>query len=475
MPPQNTNVPPVSITPQPIEPPKKKKWPLIAGVIAVPVVAAALFVISHAGGSEGAATISDTAVTSFATSTVPANQIQYLVFGIPIDASQVYSPGGDVYGAIDKQVAALVRRVGTAGDANHKLGFMIVIPAWGADSHAPQDEAQIQKIISESFAVSKKENVAVYFTLYSQDHPTPFIWNWYDPKQPGYNADNKNNVEWTDWSGTPTKTRYSIQEGETRLPPVLCYNSPKVLSEVSFLASQVIGPAVVQGVNDLKTAGKESLFGGVTLSEELSLDDYTGIDKLNPTLGKEMTQDGALKMRLGYCALTNAGYSAAKPPASYPAALAKINQDYAAYWAKQLLESGVSKDKLFTHVAPTSDPAYLQYTNAPIDTAFNDYSTPGWTTYLAGPLTSGLQVLYQAVAAHGLTRWGSTESSPTNIMGTKVSPETFLAWHYNHGAAIVVMNSADPSGGGQALGKEMWSSASVAAYKKFLSGQALSE
>ena len=475
MPPTNVQNPPVPPSPAPTPPPRRKKWLyILLGLIVLLLVI--LFVAGHSGGPAPVPETDSQVSATTAPSAMPApGETRYLVFGIPIDGSQVYNPGGDIFGAIDKEVAALASRVGTTGDAKHKLGFMIVLPVWFSDSRMGGDTAQIQKIISHAFAVAKKENVAVYFTLYSMSHASPFITNWYDPQQPGYNPDNKKNVEWTDWSGTPTKNRYSIQEGETRMPPVLCYNSPAVLSEVSYISSKVLGPELVKEVSDLRAGGKENLFGGVTLTEELSLDDYSVIDKLNPKLGTMMTQDGALKTRLGYCALTNAGYSAAKPPTNYPAALALINQQYAAYWGKQLVQAGIPKTKLYTHVAPTSDPAYLQYTNAPIDASFNDYSTPGWTTYLAGPLASGYQMLYKAVAAHGMTRWASTESSPTNITGTTVSPETFLAWHYNHGANLIVMNAADSSSGGQGVGRDMWTSAALAAYKKFLSGGALKE
>lgn len=397
---------------------------------------------------------------------------QYLVFGIPAD---VYDPTKDVHGNLDELAAQLINRFGTTGDAKHRLGFMIVLPVWFSDSRMGGDQAHIEKIIREAFAVAKDRNVAVYFTFYSMNHWPAQLWNWYDPAQPGYNPENKKNVEWTDWSGTPTKNRYSLQEGETRLAPVMCYNSPAVLAEVSYITSNVVGPALLRGMRDLKSTGKEDLFGGITLSEELSLDDYSGIDQINPKLGAMMKQDGALKTRLGYCALTNLGYSKDNPPPSYPAALAKINQDYSAYWGKQLVQAGIPKNKLYTHVAPATDAAYLQYTNAPIDTAFNEFSNPGWTTYLAGPLSSGFSILYKALADNGSPTWGSTESSPTNIGGKNVKPETYLAWHYNHGANLIVINAADGSAGGQGIGKSIWSSAAVDAYKKFLSGQALVE
>jgi len=441
------------------------------GILASILLVATVLIVAFLGISIFSSHPQDTSgPETFATSTQDGTQ--YLVFGI---AADVYDPGKDVHGNLDKQVTSLINRLDTTGDSKHRLGFMIVLPVWFADSRMGGDQAHIEKIIKEAFAVAKERNVAVYFTFYSFTRWPAQMWNWYDPAQPGYNSDNKKNVEWTDWSGTPTKNRYSLQEGETRMAPVMCYNSPTVLSEVSYILSKVVGPAILRSIADLKSAGKEDLFGGITLSEELSLDDYSGIDKLNPTLGAMMTKDGALKARLGYCALTNLGYSQTNPPASYSDALAKVNQDYAAYWGKQLIEAGISKSKLYTHVAPATEAAYLQYTNAPIDTAFNEYSNPGWTTYIAGPLTKGLDVLYKALAEHGNPTWGSTESSPTNIMGTRVMPETFLAWHYNHGATLIVMNAADSSGGGQLLGKDMWSSQSVAAYKKFLAGWQLEE
>src|SRR3989344_2556106 len=441
------------------------------GILASILLVATVLIVAFLGISIFSSHPQDTSgPETFATSTQDGTQ--YLVFGI---AAAVYDPGKDVHGNLDKQVTSLINRLDTTGDSKHRLGFMIVLPVWFADSRMGGDQAHIEKIIKEAFAVAKERNVAVYFTFYSFTRWPAQMWNWYDPAQPGYNSDNKKNVEWTDWSGTPTKNRYSLQEGETRMAPVMCYNSPKVLSEISYITSKVVGPAILRGATDLKSAGKADLFGGITLSEELSLDDYSGIDKLNPKLAAMMKQDGALKTRLGYCALTNLGYSQAKPPADYAGALAKINQDYAAYWGKQLVQAGVPKGKLYTHVAPALDAAYLQYTNAPIDTAFNDYSNPGWTTYLAGPLTKGFQALYAALAAQGNPTWGSTESSPTNITGTRVAPETFLAWHYNHGANLVVMNAADSSAAGQGIGKNVFSSDAIAAYKKFLSGAQLQE
>jgi hypothetical protein len=255
----------------------------------------------------------------------------------------------------------------------------------------------------------------------------------------------------------------------------MCYNIPAVLKESSYLAQTVVVPPILKGIESLKTAGKEDLWAGMTIGLEPSIDDYSVMDQLDPAFAKVMNKDGALKSRLGYCALTNAGYSKSNPPASFPDALAKINQDYETYWAKELVQAGISKDKLYTHVAAGAEGAILQYTNAPLSIAFTDYSRPGWTTYASGPIAHNLDALYKLLAEHGNPHWGAAETSPTSLNGQSLDPEMFLSWHFNYGATVMVMNTYDTTAGGQVIAKSIWAPASVAAYKKFLSGQALSE
>jgi len=33
----------------------------------------------------------------------------------------------------------------------------------------------------------------------------PDLWNCFDPARPGYNPNNKSNVEWHGWNGPPNK------------------------------------------------------------------------------------------------------------------------------------------------------------------------------------------------------------------------------------------------------------------------------
>jgi|SRR5450432_1391780 len=456
---------------------RRERWLTIARVVAVVAVA---FIGTSIFTFQSPET--DASASGRQAPTVAADEIQYLIFGAnmeppPPDATktaEMYAPV--FYEYIDSHVAEILKKVGATGDGTKRqLGFMSILPVWLWNTGSGQNNASIDEFIKQAFEVAKKRNMAVYFTLDSNYGTPPNISNWYDPSGPGYDPDNKNNVEWTDWEGTPTKARYSLQGSGAKLPPVMCYNSPKILSESAYLASKIVAPAILRGIDNLKSSGKEHLFAGITISMELSLDDYSVIDKLDNNLANMMEKDGAVKGRLGYCALTNLGYSKSTPPADYADALAKVNQAYAAYWAEQLVKAGISKDKLYGHVAAGAEGAVLQYTNAPIWTAFNDYSRPGWTTYMVGPIAYNLDPLYEALADYGNPHWASTEASPTSLTGRPLDPEAYLAWHYNYGATVVMINSGDPSSGGQVVGKDIWSLKSVAAYKKFLSGERLEE
>lgn len=90
------------------------------------------------------------------------------------------------------------------------------------------------------------------------------------------------NVEWMDWDGTPHPHRYRDWGKPEQMPPVICYNSPTVLAELSRIARTVIGPALVDGLNRLETAGKGYLFAGVTVGAEPVLPNYEVIAQVNP-------------------------------------------------------------------------------------------------------------------------------------------------------------------------------------------------
>ncbi len=442
---------------------------VIVGVIVVLATLGGFIFISMQSGPEPAPIKSSPSALPISY----ANETQYLIFGIRTAGVIYEAPKDQTFSVIDKEVEEVIARVGTIGDGKQRqLGFMVILPPWIVEKAMPGKQ---EWVIKQAFEVAKKRNVSVYFSVISHLvwETRPDLWNWFDPSQPGYNPQNKKNVEWTDWEGTPVKARYSLQLSEKR-GPHMCYNSPEVKSEIARMVSQIIAPAINDGINELKKNGKENLFAGLTLTDELSLDDYSVIDQIDRKMGELMDKDGEKKVRLGYCALTNAGYSKSNPPKDYSEALAKINQEFATYWAKQFVDAGIPSSKLYNHVAAGASGPILQYTNAPIWTAFNDYSRPGWTTYTEGPIADNFNALYEPLKERGNPHWAGTESAPTSLGGKTVDPATYLSWHYDHGATVVMLNAADTYAGGM-LTKIIFSPEAVAAYQKFLRGEKLSE
>jgi len=410
-----------------------------------------------------------------------AHDTAYLIFWPPL-------PGAN---SETLAVGEFAAKLGTTGDgARRQLGFGVGIPVWSAD------ERQIVREIKHGFDIAKRTNVAVHFNV--DDHigwdQRPDLWNWYDPKKRGYDIANKNNVEWYDWEGTANKRRYFSPDGIPSPAPHMCYNSAAVQREIGRIISKVVGPALRSEIGELKTSNREYLFAGVTVGAEAGFDDYSAIPKLsqkpdNPDPMQKlmanmfaqatalMAEDGAPQGRLGYCALTNAGYGKNNPPADINRALVEVNQKFIEFWDKQFFDAGIPCSRIYTHVA--ASPPQDHTNDAPIGVAFNPYARPGWTTYPIGALKSGFRPLYAELAKRGDPAWGGVEANDSLAdpnAAARVGWEAYLAWHYNHGGKLVGINvGATDRSLMSNLSASAFGDEAIAAYRKFLNGESLSE
>ena len=248
----------------------------------------------------------------------------------------------------------------------------------------------------------------------------------------------------------------------------MCYTSRQVRDKITRIVREHIGPALQSEIAALRKEGKEYLFAGVLLGAEAGIDDYTTFDA---DTRKLIEKNGDPLVRLGYCALTGKGYSQEHPPEDVTKALAQVNQEYIAFWASQFVQAGIPGSKLYTHIAASVDQST---SNAPIWIAFNEYSRPGWTTYPGGALAE-FTPLYEELQEHGNPMWAGVEAN-ANFGPYSVGWESYLAWHYNHGAALVGINvGATSETLMAALEKSAFGPQAVAAYKKFLAGEQLRE
>ena len=124
--------------------------------------------------------------------------------------------------------------------------------------------------------------------------------------------------------------------------------------------------------------------------------------------------------------------------------------------AQSLTEAGISKKKICTHFAGVND------------AAFNDYSQPGFTAY-----TTGFKI-DPILEERDKSSWCMSEGTNLDEELFGVSMEAYLAERFNHKARLVNI-FAWHQGQSTSYGRATTSDGAKAAYRKFLSGDPLSE
>jgi hypothetical protein len=401
-------------------------------------------------------------------------ETQYLILAIR-RAGQLY--GGQAAG-LERVIDSVAEKIGSVEEIKKRnWGFHLIIPAWRFDpKHSENKRADIARAVRGAFDVALRHDVAVHFTIETHEWPNrPDLWNYSDKDKSGYDPKNRANVEWMDFEGTPHPHRYRDWGTAERMAPVICYNSPTVLREVTRLVDEVVAPPLEGGLQRLRSEGKWYLLSGITVGAEPSLPNYENIDRINPKIAKLMDEDKSPKVRLGYNALSNNGYSKDNPPGDFARALAQINKAYISFWCRKLFEAGIPAEKMYTHIAAGAGvigSPMVEFTNAPIEIAFNEYSRPGWTTYPVGPLRNDFEALYTELERHGDPPWASTEASPTmGPSGGKpaLTMKEYLARHFDHGATVIVFNTGATSKElSESLTEGVWGEDAIDAYRVFL-------
>ena len=153
-------------------------------------------------------------------------------------------------------------------------------------------------------------------------------------------------------------------------------------------------------------------------------------------------------------------------------------------WANSLHAAGCPREKIFCHIAFTSQGLDAKNQKSrwwinfsPPDVAFSSAYRPGFSTYPEG---STFKEIYAVLAEHGSPGWISAEGtnvSPTGMPG-EPTMETYLGRMFNHGAVMV--NIFSWGIGGEAMRNNFFRKATenpeaLAAYAKFLRRETLVE
>ncbi|HVN90485.1 MAG TPA: hypothetical protein VMT61_11780 [Candidatus Binataceae bacterium] len=355
---------------------------------------------------------------------------------------------------LDREAKQIVGTIGERGNAQNKLGIVI-----GPLAMDYTDE-QLRTLIQQSFVVAKKYHIAVGFHLDDSKFWLRRSDLWRNPA----------NVEWLDWKGTPNSGQYLNWGEPWKLAPQACFNSPGMLAEARRIGGSVIGPAIAQEIVELRKTGDQALFAGIIVGWETAIgrDYYTHKD-------------------LGYCALTNLGFSEKAPPPNPDTLLEGVVRNWIDTWARSLRDAGVPAYGIYSHVAFKSHKQYKQergwgkssYSSSvmftPPSVAFSKDVLPGFTTYSDPEVFNDI---YAELKAHGNPPWASAEgtnvdfqSGPPRIPATGM--ETFLARTFGHGAALVNIYGWDIGQGDNLFRRATEGAQALASYRKFLRGEPL--
>jgi len=412
------------------------------------------------------------------------NRTKYLLFQLmtadPAILGQPDTPHVGNKMLMDTFADQLLTTIGERGDhVNRQLGMVVGPLSWDLT------DDQIRTVIQDAFAVAEEKDIAVGFHI-----DDSMFWNKREDLW-----SNKNNVEWSDWTGTIVPHRViGFIPNHTELAPPICYNSPAILAETTRRARDVIGSEIKKGIDHLNSRGKSYLFAGVI-----------------PGWETRMQDDSHPPVYYGYCALHNLGYSASHPPSDMDEVLEHVVADWIALWAKNLEEAGIPKEKVFMHIAYPGEmsegfathlrqvlghnPRRDFYKGAsPNILALSTYANLGFSIYGADIFGS----IHKILASHGNPPWGISEgtdidlsqafnlsSASTYTNDTRPKPaaeyapsasmEQYLERAFNRGAVLVNLFGWDKSHEDAAFATATMGTPAIKAYQKFLKGEPLSE
>jgi hypothetical protein len=212
----------------------------------------------------------------------------------------------------------------------------------------------------------------------------PDLWNWWDPQLPGYDPDNRNNVEWR-WWGPEYALKIAWRNWGRQLrvlPP------PNLMSPAYRKACHEAMDALMPILMDWYTAlpeDKKYLFIGLNLGWESSVGInayyYPNGNDLSDLPETEDPTSGAIREDVLARGVKQQGYAAVKTAGIRDRGditeedLYRVTRMHLEDLCKRAYDFGFPQDKVISH-GWGNEKGELLY-----DAAVNAYSCPGWSIY----------------------------------------------------------------------------------------------
>jgi len=253
-------------------------------------------------------------------------------------------------------------------------------------SYLGQPRERCQAQLTEFLSLAQRHEIPIVIQLDGEQWwgARPDLWNWWDPSRPGYDPENRSNVEWSGWGPEyAIKIAWRNWGRQIRvLPPPNFMSRP--YRRACHEEMRVLVPLILDWWRHLPATQKHLLIG-IKLGWESAL----GVNSFyypdgNALLDRPESEDPQSGLKtdrlpdrgvatIGYAAVTTAGLASEGhlQEAHQVEIVRRHLEDLCALAA----ELGVPREKLFTHVAGWKEQELLY------DAAVNRHSCPGWSFY----------------------------------------------------------------------------------------------
>lgn len=267
-------------------------------------------------------------------------------------------------------------QIGSSGaTVDRKLGYSFHIPYF-ATSNIEHYKELLRKVL---YATEQAElPVLIGLDGFQWWQGRSDLWNWWDPNKPGFNPDNRYNVEWSSWN-----PQDAVRDGGLRnwgSPMIMGEPHPNLTSPRVIQANQeALGQLVpiIHEWYECLNPIKKYLFAGIKVGWEISI----GVNY-------------QYNSQIGYAAVSTAGIK--KTGQLTREDQTKAIQVYLKELSKTLFDAGIPRRKLLTHVG-------VHPQSCTSEGALTPFAMPGWSFY------GEVENLDKALDQINSTAWGNSE------------------------------------------------------------------
>ena len=313
----------------------------------------------------------------------------------------------------------MLQKLGTRGTATRRLAFSCSISYLNVPDTAAARRS-LKKRLRRILSLAQKQNIPVIIHLDGVNWwgARPELWNWWNPDKPGYDPDNRQNVEWHD-----REPKHAVTIGwrnwgsQIRVGPQPNLLSPEFLRESDQMLRALV-PVIAEWFRNLPR-DKKYLLGGVVLGWEISPyiqhfyypDGNTYLEKHPEDASHDPTGGIQRSIPLGYAAAASLGIE--HEGTITTADLEKIIRAYSNHITRTARRAGLPRRRIILHgkVFEGTERGGAQSGRG----VLNRNAVEGWSFY--GTMPSDIDSLLDELDG---TPWAAIEVQPWGLTGEKV-------------------------------------------------------